>query len=184
MVFPWNWATLTPLPQVVFMTAGWCEHNKVIFSPWNANFTRATLPKNIYSHSDPIWLAQHHLLVSIFLKILRELCLVCKRICSKMKWTKNRVLTDGYGTSFKIKFIKWSLLFGFCVDLHLPLLSFTFLEIRWVGLNRRWCRSRRWFSSVEVGFSHTITSKSFEFWNLQDFFVAQLSLIYKKIKGI
>lgn len=29
---------------------------------------------------------------------------------------------------------------------------------RWAGLNREWCRSRPWPSSVETVFSHTITS--------------------------
>ncbi len=37
------------------------------------------------------------------------------------------------GTSFQIKFIKWSLSFGFRVDLRLPPLSFTYYMRESVG---------------------------------------------------
>ncbi len=40
------------------------------------------------------------------------------------------------------------------------LVIYTTCTNRWAGLNRQRCRSRRWSSSVEVVFSHTITSQN------------------------
>ncbi len=46
--------------------------------------------------------------------------------------------------------------------LHRPVIAsliiYTAHTNRWAGLNRQWCRSRRWSSSAEVVFSHTIIS--------------------------
>ncbi len=47
-VFPRNWATLHCCHGLFFMSAGWSDPNKVIFSPWNANFTGGSPPKNVY----------------------------------------------------------------------------------------------------------------------------------------
>ncbi len=43
---------------------------------------------------------------------------------------------------------------------------------RWAGLNRQWCRSRCWSSSVEAVFSHTITSK----WHIPQLVVGRARL--------
>lgn len=48
-VFSWNWATLTMLSQVIFHVRGFERPQLyVIFSPWTANFTKVTPPKNMY----------------------------------------------------------------------------------------------------------------------------------------
>ncbi len=53
-----------------------------------------------------------------------------------------------------------SLSFGFCLDLHFPLVIYSTCTNWWAGLNRQWCRSRRWSSSAEGVFIHTVTSWS------------------------
>ncbi len=48
-VFSWNWATLTMLSWVIFHVRGFERLQLyVIFSPWTANFTKVTPPKNMY----------------------------------------------------------------------------------------------------------------------------------------
>ncbi len=112
-----------------------------------------------------------------------KLCLVWKWIRGEMKWTK--FLLTRSGSSFKIKLIHSFLTLGsegrqckhcfpqrgtaqhllsskqslsFVSPLGLLLLLFTLCLNWWAGLNRQWCRSRRWWSSAEAMFSHTITS--------------------------
>ncbi len=107
--------------------------------------------------SDTIWSAQHHLLISIFHKIL-ELCLACKQVCDKLKWTKDQVLADVVRNLIKnkihqIKFIVWFLRRPAFAGL-LPFIYCMRESVR--RLNRQWCRSRRWWSSAEVVFNHII----------------------------
>ncbi len=115
-----------------------------------------------------------------------ELCLVCKWICGKMKWTKDQVLIDAVWIFIQNKvdplFLtlgleegnantvfhnlalhsillssKQSLSFGFSVAFA-ALVIYTMCMNWWAGLNRQWCRSRRWCSSAEAVLIHTITA--------------------------
>ncbi len=103
---------------------------------------------------------------------------------SVVEWSEQRTefLLTRSGTSLQIKFIhsflmlgsegrqrkhcfsttvllssKPYLLFGFRADLRVHLENTTCAN-RWAGLNRQWCRSRHWSSSVEALLIHTITS--------------------------
>ncbi len=120
-----------------------------------------------------------------FWKSRFELFLVCKQISSKIKWTKNRVLTDAvwifvknevhslfpnigirrkamqrlffHNLALHSVFVFGAhLSFGFCVDVFTSLVNMC--TNQWVGLERQCCKSRRWSSSVEAVLIHTITS--------------------------